>query len=76
MHQAPGPLEAFAAIRGDGSVVTWGDPDYGGDCSAVQPLSLGHDSAVNWVAVQERRLSRNKQETLLLDIYLLSICIY
>ena len=27
---------AFAAILGDGSVVTWGDPDYGGDSSAVR----------------------------------------
>ena len=26
---------AFAAILGDGSVVTWGDSDYGGDSSAV-----------------------------------------
>jgi hypothetical protein len=28
-------LGAFAAIRADGSVVTWGDPAYGGDNSAV-----------------------------------------
>ena len=27
---------AFAAIRSDGSVVTWGDPLGGGDSSAVQ----------------------------------------
>ena len=27
---------AFAAILGDGSVVTWGDADCGGDSSAVQ----------------------------------------
>ena len=27
---------AFAAILGDGSVVTWGDADFGGDSSAVQ----------------------------------------
>ena len=27
---------AFAAIREDGSVVTWGDPDVGGNCSSVQ----------------------------------------
>jgi alpha-tubulin suppressor-like RCC1 family protein len=26
---------AFAALRADGSVVTWGDADYGGDSSAV-----------------------------------------
>ena len=29
-------VDAFAAILADGSVVAWGDPDYGGDCSAVQ----------------------------------------
>ena len=27
---------AFAAILANGSVVTWGDVDYGGDSSAVQ----------------------------------------
>ena len=27
---------AFAAILGDGSVVTWGGPGFGGDSSAVQ----------------------------------------
>ncbi|OLP80825.1 hypothetical protein AK812_SmicGene38710 [Symbiodinium microadriaticum] len=27
---------AFAAIQGDGSVVTWGNPEFGGDCSEVQ----------------------------------------
>ena len=26
---------AFAALKSDGSVVTWGDPGYGGDSSAV-----------------------------------------
>ena len=26
---------AFAAILGDGSVITWGDADYGGDHAAV-----------------------------------------
>ena len=29
-------MGAFAAILGDGSVVTWGDADDGGDSSAVQ----------------------------------------
>jgi alpha-tubulin suppressor-like RCC1 family protein len=27
---------AFAAILADGSVVAWGNPDHGGDCSTVQ----------------------------------------
>ena len=29
-------IGAFAAILGDGSVVTWGDAHHGGDSSAVQ----------------------------------------
>ena len=28
--------QAFAALRGDGTVVTWGDDLAGGDCSSVQ----------------------------------------
>ena len=27
---------SHVAVLGDGSVVTWGDADLGGDCSAVQ----------------------------------------
>ena len=27
---------SFAAIQGDASVLTWGDPDDGGDCSDIQ----------------------------------------
>ena len=34
--QACATASAFAAILGDGSVVTWGDADDGGDSSAVQ----------------------------------------
>ena len=29
---------AFCAIRQDGTVVTWGDAAYGGDCRMVQHL--------------------------------------
>ena len=29
---------AFAALRADGSVVTWGDPDGGGDSAEVSEL--------------------------------------
>ena len=34
--QIQATVPAFAAILEDGSVVTWGDADHGGDCSAVQ----------------------------------------
>jgi len=34
-HQKTGS-HAFAALRVDGSVVTWGSPEYGGDCSKVK----------------------------------------
>ncbi|CAE8594183.1 unnamed protein product, partial [Polarella glacialis] len=30
--------QAFSAIKADGSVVTWGDADFGGNSSAVAPL--------------------------------------
>ena len=33
--------QAFAAILGDGSVVAWGDPTSGGDCSEVQKQLRG-----------------------------------
>ena len=36
MQQVQAAGGAFAAILADGSVVTWGSPDSGGDCSAVQ----------------------------------------
>eukprot|EP00747_Dinoflagellata_sp_TGD_P066341 gnl/TRDRNA2_/TRDRNA2_154757_c1_seq2.p1 gnl/TRDRNA2_/TRDRNA2_154757_c1~~gnl/TRDRNA2_/TRDRNA2_154757_c1_seq2.p1 ORF type:complete len:122 (-),score=15.06 gnl/TRDRNA2_/TRDRNA2_154757_c1_seq2:285-650(-) len=32
---------AFAAVKGDGSVATWGDRRFGGDCSAVQEQLAG-----------------------------------
>ena len=35
-RQIQATSDAFAAILADGSVVTWGNPDNGGDCSAVQ----------------------------------------
>ena len=34
--QVRGSISAFAAILGDGSVMTWGDADSGGDSSGVQ----------------------------------------
>jgi hypothetical protein len=36
---------AFAALRADGSVVTWGDSWYGGDSSAVASQLDGHDDS-------------------------------
>ena len=36
MHQIAATERAFAAILSDGSVVTWGDADSGGDSTAVQ----------------------------------------
>ena len=29
--------DAFGALKNEGTVVCWGDEDYGGDCSEVQP---------------------------------------
>ena len=36
VRQVHAGQNAFAALLADGSVVTWGNPAYGGDCSAVQ----------------------------------------
>ena len=36
MLQIQATAYAFAAILADGSVVAWGNPDHGGDCSPVQ----------------------------------------
>ena len=41
MQQIQATYEAFAAILEDGSVVTWGDADYGGDSSAVRDQLKG-----------------------------------
>ena len=32
---------AFAALKADGSVITWGDVHYGGDSSAMSNLTSG-----------------------------------
>ena len=60
---------AFAAILGDGSVVTWGDAHFGGDSSAVRDqlknvqqiqathrafaAILGNGSVVTWGSVDD-----------------------
>ena len=65
--QVCGTARAFAAIRGDGSVMTWGDAGFGGDSSAVQAqlrnvhqiqanrfafaAILGDGSVVTWVTL-------------------------
>ena len=36
VEQIQASVGAFAAIPNDGSVVTWGDVDHGGDSCAVQ----------------------------------------
>ena len=41
MQQIQATDQAFAAILADGSVVTWGDAEYGGDSSEVQDQLRG-----------------------------------
>ena len=41
-------VEAFAAVRGDGSVVTWGDKAWGGNSDFA-------DVAIAWPGVGTRR---------------------
>lgn len=35
-----GTYGSFAAVKKDGTVVTWGDPKTGGDSSSVQPVFI------------------------------------
>ena len=38
---------AFAALKTDGSVITWGDPDFGGDSTSV---ATSLSNGVAWIA--------------------------
>lgn len=38
--------DAFAALKSDGSLIAWGHPDLGGDCSSVQEQLKGVQSIV------------------------------
>ena len=38
VQQVQATEQAFAAILANGSVVTWGDPEYGGDSSPVAAI--------------------------------------
>ena len=38
VQQICGSFGAFAALRDDGTVVTWGNAQSGGDCSSVRHL--------------------------------------
>jgi alpha-tubulin suppressor-like RCC1 family protein len=71
---------AFAAILADGSVVTWGDPDFGGDSSQVQDqlknvhqiqateskfaAILFDGSVVSWGSVDEHLFEYNSDSDL------------
>ena len=50
---------AFAAIKKDGSVVTWSDPDKGGNSNKV---SAALDSSVSHVAVSRRAFAALKED--------------
>ena len=41
MQSVHGNARAFAALKGDGSVVAWGDPRSGGDASQVSARLRG-----------------------------------
>ena len=50
VRQIQATRDAFAALKADGSVVTWGDPDCGGDSRNVQDqLKLAGLRAVKFV---------------------------
>ena len=46
VQQIEASYGAFAAILADGSVVTWGDIDTGGDCSKVKHKLKGRSSVI------------------------------
>ena len=47
MQTVVGKGDAFAAVKVDGSVVTWGDANFGGDSRGVaEPLSSGVQTVV------------------------------
>ena len=56
---------AFAALLGDGSVVTWGHPKLGGDSSAVK------EQLCDWALVRGFNLNYHNKETILftIDLY-------
>ena len=80
MQQIEACCEAFAAILGDGSVVTWGDPCLGGDCTDVQDqlqnmqqvqasyhafaAVRGDGSVLTWSSPHDRGDSRGVQDHL------------
>lgn len=43
-------LRAFAAVKRNGSIVTWGHPHHGDNCSAVQEQLAGESKSANgWI---------------------------
>lgn len=66
-----GSYGSFAAVKGDGTVITWGDPTTGGDSSMVQPVRIP-DADEWWMneqccdAVCQEQLSLEKAGVLIL----------
>ena len=56
IQQIAGNKGAFAALRMDGHVVTWGDPEYGGDSSYLDDLQ----NAGNWGSQTSETLPKPK----------------
>ena len=53
----PGEIAAsfrsFAALRVDGTLLTWGSADCGGDCEAVQEQWLGLHPGTLWIPLPQ-----------------------
>ena len=47
---------AFAAVRNDGTVITWGHPQMGGDSSAVREQLIGVACLILLPAAQARQM--------------------
>ena len=57
VRQVSASSYAYAAVRGDGTVVTWGDPTSGGDSSSVEAAGKGacHDALRTSILMQSWR---------------------
>ena len=61
VRQIQATNHAFAAVTDDGSVVTWGDAEYGGDGSAIQTLW----SCLLHIFLQESAMQQREQDAFL-----------
>ena len=65
VQQICGTHHAFAAILADGSVVTWGNPYYGGDSSSLHSLCSDDGAGMEWIAAPSSLRTGTKFNTVI-----------